>query len=243
MKALILALATMTLPAMAQTSAPGQSVTAVTQTVAQATPTVAEASDFTAVGDTAGSLSAKYFYFYDADQAHCYQPWYDVDNGSTAPTAVTGCTLVEVDIATGDNANTVAGNTRTALNTTPYSTYFAITGGTSHVIVTSLSKGAATDSSVGTTGFSVSRTQGVSASAAVVSASIVPALAGWKICNYAINTSTWLAVGKATDTETDGIRLGKGKCLECLSCTAGSLRALKVSAQAAANDYAVIQFK
>jgi hypothetical protein len=245
MKKLLLNIILLALPlaATAQTSAPGKTVTSVTQTKSQATPTVAEASDFTAVGDSSGSLGGTYFYFYDADDAHCYQPWYDVANGSTAPTAISGCTLVEVDISANDTASTVAGNTRTALNTAPYSTYFTITGATTHVIVTSVAKGSATDGNIGTSGFSVSKTQGVSSAVAIASASIVAGLEGWKICNYAVNTSTWLAVGKATDTETDGVRLGKGKCVECLSCTPDSLRRVRVSAQASANDYAVIQFK
>jgi hypothetical protein len=223
----------------AQTVPPGTEIREASFSASTATPTVAEASDFTAVADSGGSLSAKTFRFYDPNGV-CYQPWYDVDNGSTAPAAATGCTRVEVDIATGDTDSTVAGNTRTALNTAPYTTYFTITGSTTHIIVTSVLKGSATDGNIGDTGFSVSKTQGVSGSAA---ATAIAGGLGYRICNAAVNTSTWLAVGEGTDPETDGVRLAKGQCLDCPSCTPASLTALKVSAQAASNAYAVVQFK
>lgn len=205
---------------------------------------VAEASDFTAVADTAGSLGGTTFRFYSAGDAKCYQPWYDVDNGSVAPTASTGCTLVEVDIATGDTATTVAGNTRTVLNAAPYTTYFAITGATTHVIVTSLTKGAATDGNVGTTGFSISKTQGVSGALAIAAADVLPDLLGWRICVDDVQTSTWIALGEtALDPLLDGVRVGKGECLECLNCSGASLRAIYTSSQAASGAYSVTQFK
>lgn len=229
--------------AVAQTIPPGSRAGEVSFVAGTATPTVAEASDFTAVADTAGSLAGLTFRFYDASDAHCYQPWYKVSGVGSAPTASTGCTLVEVDIATGDTATTVGGATRTALNTAPYSTYFAITGATTHVIVTSLTKGTATDGNVGTSGFAISKTQGVSSSLAIAPSSILPAVLGWRICNASANTSTWMAVGKATDTETDGARIKPGACYECPTCSPSDLRLAKVSAQAASNAYAVVQFK
>lgn len=206
--------------------------------------TVAEASDFTAVADVAGSLGGTTFRFYNAGDAVCYQPWYDVDNGSTAPAAVGSCVLVEVDIAADDTDATVAGNTRTVLNAAPYTTYFAITGATTHVIVTSLTKGAATDGNIGDTGFSISKTQGVSGTLAIASASVLPDLLGWRICNDDVQTSTWLAVGESTlDPETDGVRLAKGDCHECLNCSGAALRSIYVSSQAASGAYSVTQFK
>jgi hypothetical protein len=205
--------------------------------------TVAEASDFTAVADTAGSLSGTYFYFYDTGDAHCYQPWYNVDSVGVAPTAITGCTLVPVVIATGDTDSTVAGNTRTALNTAPYSTYFAITGATTHVIVTSLTKGSASDGNIGTSGFSVSKTQGVSSIVSIASASVLGDVVMWKICNDAVNTSTELFVGKAQDTESDGVALDKGACFVCVDCSGAALKLMRVSAQAASNGYSVIQYQ
>lgn len=228
----------------AQTIPAGTTVGTVDFEKGQAAPTVAEESDFTAVADVAGSLGGTSFRFYNAGDGKCYQPWYDVDDGSTAPAAATGCTLVEVDIATADTADTVAGNTRTVLNAAPYTTYFAITGATTHVIVTSLLKGAATDGNIGTTGFSVVKTQGVSGTRVLADANVLPGVLGWRICNDTVNTSTWLAVGESTlDPELDGTRLGKGKCYDCPSCTAGVLKDLRVSAQASANDYSITQFK
>lgn len=231
--------------AMAQTVPPGTSITRLDFAKAQGTPTVAEASDFTAVADVAGSLGGTSFRFYDASDAHCYQPWYDVADGSVAPAAATGCTLVEVDIAADDTDATVAGNTRTVLNQAPYTTYFAITGATTHIIVTSLTKGTATDGNVGTSGFSIAKTQGVSGAVAIPAADVLAGGLGWRICNDTVNSSTWLAVGVGTtpDPELDGVRLGKGKCYDCLNCTPQSLKNVRVSAQAAANDYSVTQFK
>lgn len=208
-----------------------------------ADPTVAEAGDFTAVADVAGSLSGTYFYFYSADNAKCYQPWYNVDSVGVAPTAVSGCTLVPVVIATGDTAATVAGNTRTALNTAPYSTYFAITGATTHVIVTSLTKGTASDANIGTSGFAVSKTQGVSGTLAVQLADQKKDLVGWQICNDAVNTSTALYVANVTDPSAGGQSLGKGQCYYCVKCGNQLIGQVKVSAQAATNGYSVQQFR
>lgn len=246
-KNLLLA-ATLALAAMptlhAQTVPPGTVVNSVTHTnETSGAPTVAEVSDFTAVADVAGSLGGLAFRFYNPN-AVCYEPWIDVDDGDTAPTATTGCTLVEVDINADDTADDVAAAIRTKLNASPYTTYFTVTGATTHVILTSVLKGSATDGNVGTSTFSVSKTQGVSGTKAIASASIVKNLLGWRICNDAVQTSTWLAVGKtALDPDVDGTRLGKGKCFECPSCTKASLDALYVSAQAASAGYAVVQFK
>jgi hypothetical protein len=50
-------------------------------------------------------------------------------------------------------------------------------------------------------------------------------------------------VGKSLDLATDGVRLGLGKCFDCLNCSPGSLRAAKVAGQGASNGYSVIQFQ
>lgn len=208
---------------------------------AQATPVVAEASDFTAVADIAGSLAGTYFTAHAALDAYCVAVWYKVSGTGTAPT-VSGCTNVEVDISTGDAAATVASSSRTALNTAPYTTYFTITGATTHIILTNVANGAATDGSVGTSGFSVSKTQGVSGALAISSPHSGDQ--GWKICNAGVNTSTWLAVSQtAGDPTSTGIRLGKGQCYQCMSCSTGLLTKMYVSAQAASNDYSVVEFK
>jgi len=242
MKFFILLFALISQTSYAQYLVPEERVSSVTHVRGTAEIAVAEASDFTAVADTAGSLGGTYFKFYDATDLHCYAAWYDVDDGSTAPT-VAGCTLVEVNIATGDTDSTVAGNTRTALNVAPITSYFAITGATTHVIVTSLLKGAATDGNVGTSGFSVSKTQGVSGSAVIASASIEGKAVGWKICNDAVQTSTYIFVGALYDPTSVGVSLGKGKCLECPYCKGALLSDLKVSSQAASAGYTVVQYK
>lgn len=244
MKTLILfLLASLNLTAFGADVGPQERIASVSHVRGTAEIAVAEASDFTAVADVAGSLGGKYFKFYDAGDAHCYAPWYDVDNGSSAPT-VSGCTLVEVDIAADDTDATVAGNTRTVLNAAPYTNYFAITGATTHVIVTSLLKGAATDGNVGTSGFSVSKTQGVSSSALISSANVAGNVVAWKVCNDAVQTSTYLFLGSSSlDAGVDGVSLGKGKCFVCESCGGELLKSLKVSSQAASDGYAVIQYK
>lgn len=242
MKKLLLALIMLfnSLIAVGQTVVPGTVIKSITFSQSTAGVTVAEVSDFTAVADTAGSLAGTYFKFYNPN-AVCYAPWFKVSGTGTAPT-VTGCTAVEVDISTNDANTAVASAARTVLNAAPYTTYFTITGATTHVIVTSVLKGAATDGNVGTSGFSVSKTQGVSG--VVAAATTVAGVMGYRICNNAVNTSTWLAVSKsALDPELAGVRLAKGQCLDCPSCTKSNLDGTYVSSQAASNGYSVVQFK
>lgn len=208
-----------------------------------ASPVVAPVSDFTAVADSSGSLAGTYFTFHTALDAACYAPWYKVSGTGTAP-VVTGCTAVEVDVSTDDTAATVAGNTRTALNTTPYTNVLTVTGATTHVILTSLANGAATAGNVGTSGFSVSNTAGVSGTRAIADGDVQAADQGWRICNDGVQTSTWLAVGPTSgDPTTTGQRLGKGQCYLCLSCPSGLLKTLYVSSQAASDGYSIVQFK
>lgn len=86
-------------------------------------------------------------------------------------------------------------------------------------------------------------TVGTSSTLAIASASVSPGLLGWQICNDAVNTSTYLIVGKATDVATDGVMLDKGVCFQCPNCNAQTLKLVKVKAQAAANGYSVVQYK
>lgn len=231
-----------TIPAHAQTVQPGTAIASIQMTAGSTGVAAAEASDFTAVADVGGALGGTSFYFYDADDLHCYQAWFDVDNGSAAPTAISGCTLVEVDIAEDAADTAVALAARTALNVAPITTYFAITGATTHVIATSLVKGGATDGNIGDTGFSVSKTQGVGGKP-IADAAVVPGALGWRICNASANASTWLAVGTYNDPETTGARIAPGVCLDCPSCTGQLLKNTRVSAQAGSNAYTVVQFK
>lgn len=86
-------------------------------------------------------------------------------------------------------------------------------------------------------------TVGTSTALAISSGSVGTAVLGWQICNDAVNTSTYLYVGKASDAATDGVQLDKGQCFVCPNCNAGSLKLVKLKAQAASNGYSVIQYK
>jgi len=84
---------------------------------------------------------------------------------------------------------------------------------------------------------------GTTTAAAIPTASVYSNITGFKICNDPVNTSTYLQIGQAADVTTDGIRLDKGKCLECANCKSGILKTLKVEGQAATNGYSVIQYR
>lgn len=66
----------------------------------------AEAVCVDLAGKLPADLDGTYFSVYGEDNTQ-YAVWFDVDDLSTAPT-VAGATLVEVDIATGDNASAIA---------------------------------------------------------------------------------------------------------------------------------------
>ena len=78
---------------------------------------------------------------------------------------------------------------------------------------------------------------------AISSSSVAANLLAWKLCNDAVNSSTYLYVGKATDVATDGVQLGKGQCFDCPNCTGATLKLIKVKGQAATNGYSIIQYK
>lgn len=86
-------------------------------------------------------------------------------------------------------------------------------------------------------------TVGTTAADAIPAASVQSSIIGWELCNDAVNTSTYLAVGEAADPLTDGIRLAPGACHKCAACTGATLKALNVVGQAASNGYSVIQYK
>lgn len=204
---------------------------------------VAEASDFTAVADVAQSLGGTSLRFYAAADAICYQPWFDVDDADTAPAAASGCTLVEINITEDETADNVAAALRTELNASPYTTHFVITGATTHLIVTNVAKGTATDGNIGTSGFSVSKTQGVSAVVPIAAANVLPGLLAWKICNDPDNgSSDWLDIGETT-AQTDGTRIAEGECYDCPNCTAQTLKDVRLSSEGGSNGYTVIQLK
>ncbi len=85
-------------------------------------------------------------------------------------------------------------------------------------------------------------TVGTAAADAISAGSVGKNLLGWKICNDAVNSSTYLFVGQATDPATDGVELDKGQCFECPNCTGALLKRIKLKAQASSNGYSILQF-
>lgn len=121
---------------------------------------VKEVSNISTVADVAGSLNSTYFTFYTALDAVKYYVWYD--DGAGVDPAIPGATGIQVIYADGDSANTIAGNTRTAV--TGSGAAVAVTGATNHVILTNNLMGNSTNASNGAAspGFGYVITQGVS---------------------------------------------------------------------------------
>jgi len=86
-------------------------------------------------------------------------------------------------------------------------------------------------------------TVGTATADAIATATIGKDVVGWKICNNAVNTSTYLLVGQATDVSTDGMMLDKGQCLDCVNCTSALLDLMKVEGQAADNGYSIVVYR
>jgi len=203
---------------------------------------VKEVSSVQTIADVAGALGGKSFVIYSALNAVKYGIWIDVDNGSTAPT-ITGATLVEVDIATGDTAVTVATNIKTSLDAVT-GTPFVTTRLTDTLTITNSGYGVTTDIADVDSGFTISKTtDGVSAADAILDANIIANHRGFTICNDAVNTSNYLQIGFGTVITTTGTRLGKGECFVCGECKRGILDTLRVSSEAAANGYGIIQYR
>ncbi|MEO0075038.1 MAG: hypothetical protein ABIK31_02885 [candidate division WOR-3 bacterium] len=79
---------------------------------------VAQVTDVTFVAESSGNYNNKYFFVPTTGNATNYVVWFDVDNSLTAP-VVPGWTPVEIDISSGDTANTIASAVQTALNALP----------------------------------------------------------------------------------------------------------------------------
>lgn len=101
------------------------------------------------------SIGGKYFDISSANNAVRYRVWFDVNNGSSAPT-LTGYTGVEVDL---DATPTVA-ETTTALQTAleNLAAFTAVESGGNTVTVTNAATGPADDAVDGTTGFTITVT-------------------------------------------------------------------------------------
>ncbi len=239
-KYILIAVALLSKTAFAQ-FLPNVSTGSQTYTQGTANPTAYEVTQVTTVADVSGSLGGKYFTLNAPNSGTAYYVWIDVDNGSVDP-AVAGKTGVEVDIAQDATQGQVGDAVQAAVDALAAFTATDDNGGV--VTITAVAKGPATDATAGDSGFAILvTTQGLLSTVAISSSSVLGNLMGWKICNNAVQSSTWLAIGKTTDPETDGVRLKKGACFDCLSCTPQTLRDVKVSSQAATNLYSVVQFK
>lgn len=86
-------------------------------------------------------------------------------------------------------------------------------------------------------------TVGTTTALAIPSVSVGGNVVAWKVCNDAVNASTFLAVGEAADVSSDGVMLPLGACFECPNCKGDTLKLIKVEGQAAANGYSVIQYR
>lgn len=75
----------------------------------------AQAREVVMPADAAGSLGGKYFVINTPYGGVSYYVWVDVDNGSTDP-GISGKTGVEVNISSGDSANTVASAVQAAVD-------------------------------------------------------------------------------------------------------------------------------
>jgi hypothetical protein len=116
------------------------------------------------VADSSGSLNNTYFEFTLPGNApflvsgtwySFYYVWYNINSAGTDP-APAGGFGIQVTGATGASANTLAGNTRTAIAAalpTTGNTY-VVSGATNHIILTALQNGLTTAAvDTGTTGF------------------------------------------------------------------------------------------
>ncbi len=129
------------------------------QAYAVANPEVLNVQDVTCAGDTSGSRNSTWWSFYTAGNLHGYYVWYNINSAGVDP-APTGLTGIEVAGATNANATTLGGATRTAIGASAAAAYVAVTGATSHAILTNKQYGACTAAANGTAsaGISVSTT-------------------------------------------------------------------------------------
>lgn len=124
---------------------------------------VYEITDVTCLQQSGNLSGSEYFWLFTANTS--YFAWYDLDNGSSAPTptppggAPTNAIGIEIDIATGDSADDVATKTQVAIDD---ETDFIATVSTSTVTIMHTSKANVMDSIDEDTGFTINvTTQGI----------------------------------------------------------------------------------
>lgn len=128
----------------------------------QTTSPSAETSDITLVADSGGSLNSTFFTFNSAGDLYPFYVWYNINSAGVDP-APAGRIGIQVAGATNATATTLATATRAAiLANAQAASVVAVTGATTHVILTNLNPGQATDTANGTAspGFSYSLTMG-----------------------------------------------------------------------------------
>lgn len=115
----------------------------------------AEVSTVTTVADSAGSLNNKYFYLSAAENATLYYVWINVNSAGSDP-AISGRTGVQVAVATGASANTVASAIQVAVDALADFTASVVANA---VTITNAATGIATDlTDAGSTGFTLAVT-------------------------------------------------------------------------------------
>jgi len=119
----------------------------------------AEVFTILCVGDTAGSLNNKVFFVYGASGA-AYAVWMNVNSAGTDP-SIPGFTSVEVAVATGASADTVADAVAAALDA--YADFQAPNPAAATITVTNTETGTRTQPDAGNSGFTLTvTTTGVS---------------------------------------------------------------------------------
>ncbi len=119
------------------------------------------------VPDVSGSLNSTYFIMQDADDAHLYYVWFNVNSMGVDP-MVGGRTGIEVDIMTNDSAATVGTAMAAAIAAVNSGNSFTATG-TTTVTVTDKVAGALTIGEDISTGFTFTATTGSGTLNALVS--------------------------------------------------------------------------
>ena len=124
------------------------------QPQATANPQATEVQNITCAADTAGSRNNTYFTFYSSGNVAGFYVWFNINSAGTDP-AVAGLTGIEVDGATGATASTLGGAVRTAIAANASAaSYFAVSGATTHVILTNKTPGSCTAAANGAGGAS-----------------------------------------------------------------------------------------
>lgn len=119
----------------------------------------AEVTTATTVADVSGSLNNKYFDVYSGEDERKYRFFYNVVGSASSVSSVGIDVMAGVLIAQNDNATSVASKTVSVINRYPVD--FLGTSSSSHFTVSCIKEGYTTDSSAGTSGFTMTTvTQG-----------------------------------------------------------------------------------